>query len=410
MNYRGGQGGMQQVIPGGPLGKAKYALSLGRPDEAERIARKRLEKEGGDVGARVVLAQALLQQGQAREAAMEARRAIRAQNTNVDAHLVLSAAAMQTMGPMGQFRKVPEEALTAARRAVELAPRAAKTHVQLAEVLAANRDMAGARAEAETATKLEPRQAAGHLVRAVVLYTDKDPAGALDAANAALRNDKTLTQAEFIKANALIDLKQYDEALGALDVVDRNNGAMIGANNTRALRARVYYKQRKFGRSYRTFRELQAANPRFRWAAPVIAAVSMVTVGQFGQNAPIAVFILLSVLAVLLLFGLHFIPVVGGWIVAVLVLGLIGVFAFGALRQSQGQILGRAPGGTIGSLALAGIAFLAMFVLVLFIASRLVAHWTFDENALLIGGGLGLLFSALILYLFARFDRPTAAA
>jgi len=192
--------------------------------------------------------------------------------------------------------------------------------------------------------------------------------------------------------------------------VDRNNGAMIGATNTRALRARIYYKQRKFGQSYRMFRELQAANPRLRWLAPVIAAVSMVTVGQFGQNAPIAAFILLSVLAVLILFGLHFIPVVGGWIVAVLVLGLIGVFAFGALRQSQGQILGRAPGGTIGSLFLAGVAFLAMFVLVLFIASRIVAHWTFDENALLIAGGLGLLFSALILYLFARFDRPGAGA
>lgn len=408
MNYRGGQGGMQQVIPGGPLGKARYALSLGRPDEAERIARKRLEKEGGDVNARVVLAQALLQQGQAREAADEARRAIRGQSTNVDAHLVLAAALLQTQGPMGQFRKVPDEAIQAARRAVELQPRAAKTHVQLAEVLAANRDMAGARAEADTAVKLEPRQAAGHLIRAVVLYSDKDPEGALDAAQAALRTDRNLTQAEFIRANALIDLKRYDDALTALDTVDRTN-PMLGANSTQALRARVHYKQRKFGQSYREFRALQSANPRLRFLAPVLAAVSMIAVGQFGQNAQFFIIGLVTVLAVLILFGLSLIPVAGPWIVTVLVLGLIGLFAFGALRQSQGAILGAAPGGRLGSLGIAVVAFAAIFVLVLYLGSHTV-HWSFTSTWLGVAGALGLVFSAAILYLFGRFGGRRAGA
>src|SRR5260221_4523071 len=51
MSFRGGQPGGTGMIPGGPLGKAKYALASGRPDEAERIVRKRLEKQTDDVPA-----------------------------------------------------------------------------------------------------------------------------------------------------------------------------------------------------------------------------------------------------------------------------------------------------------------------------------------------------------------------
>src|SRR5262249_1944468 len=361
MTYRGGQGGM--TIPGGQLGKAKYALSIGRPDEAARLCLKILEKDAGNVGARVVLAQALLQQGQAREAAAEARRAIRAQNTNVDAHLILASALLQASGPMARFRGVPEEALQTAKRAVELQPRAAKTHVQYAEVLAAKRDMAGPRAEADIGVKLEPRLAGAHLIRAIVLYTDKDPEGALGASDAALRNDRSLTQADFIKANALVDLKRYDEALDSLDRVERTN-AQLGGSNTRAIRGRVYYKHRKFKQSYREFRQLQETNPRLRRLAPVLAGVSMVLVGQFGQSAQTAIVVLFAALIVVALFGLHFIPVVGGWIVAVLVLTLFGFVAFGAVRQSRGTILNAAPGGPLASLGLAAVAFAAMVYLV----------------------------------------------
>ncbi|HEX6817405.1 MAG TPA: tetratricopeptide repeat protein, partial [Ktedonobacterales bacterium] len=126
MIYRGGGMAGQGTIPGGPLGKAKYALSIGRADEAEKICRKRLERSPDDTSARVLLAQALLAQNMSVEAAEEARRAIREQPTNVDANLILSSASLQR----ANLRGVPAEAESAARRAVQLAPKASKTHVQ----------------------------------------------------------------------------------------------------------------------------------------------------------------------------------------------------------------------------------------------------------------------------------------
>ncbi len=402
-----GQGG-QAMIAGGALGKAKYALSLGRADEAERIARKRLEKDANDVGARVVLAQALLQLNQPREAANEARRATRAQNSNVDAHLLLSASLLQTGGMASRFTgSVPQEAITAAKKAVDLQPKAAKTHVQLAEALLAKRDNAGARAEAELAVKLEPRQASAHLVKAIVLYSDKDPQGALDEANAALRNERSLTQAELIRANALLDMKRYDDALGALDAVDRA-GPVLGAGNTGALRGRIYYKQRKFRQSYRQFRLLQAQNPRVRPLAPLLAGVSMVATGQFGQNAAVAIFTFLAVIILLALYGLQFIPVVGGWIVAVLILALVGLFAFGALRQARGSIL-RGPGGPVGMIGFGVVAFAAALTLVLWLASHSV-NYSFVPVWLVVGGTVGLVVSAVILYLFGRYGGGGTAA
>src|SRR5262249_62009813 len=130
-----------------------------------------------------------------------ARRAIRAQSTNVDAHLILASALLQTSGPMAQFRGVPEEALQAAKRAVDLQPRAAKTHVQFAEVLAAKRDMAGARAEADIAVKLGPRLAGAHPIRAIVLFSPKEPEGAGGAHAARLRREPTLSPARFFEAH-----------------------------------------------------------------------------------------------------------------------------------------------------------------------------------------------------------------
>jgi tetratricopeptide (TPR) repeat protein len=401
-----GQGG-QAMIAGGALGKARYALSLGRPDEAERIARKRLEKDVNDVGARVVLAQALLQMNQPREAANEARRAIRAQNTNVDAHMLLSSALLQSGGMASRFTGgVPQEAITAAKKAVDLQPRAAKTHVQLAEALLAKRDNAGARAEAEIAVKLEPRQASAHLVKAIVLYTDKDAQGALDEANAALRNDRSLTQAELIRANALLDLKLYDDSLAALDAVDKG-GPLLGAGNTGALRGRIYYKQRKFRQSYHEFRILQNQNTRVRPLAPVLAAVSMVATGQFGQNAAPAIFAFLAALVLLILYGLHFIPVVGGWIVGVLILALVGLFAFGAVRQARGAIL-KGPGGPVGMIGFGVVAFAAAFVLVAWLSSH-TANWSFVPIWFVVAGTVGLAISAVLLYLLGRYGGESLA-
>lgn len=396
MVYRGGGRGEQ--IVGGPLGQARYALATGNLEKAESICRKRLEKNPDDVSARTLLAQILLQQRQVDDAIAEAKRATEIQPSNTDAQLVLSAAYLQKGGPLG---RIPPEAERAARRAVQLQPKAAKTHVQLAEVLAAKRDLAGARAEADEACRLEPRLAGAQLMRAVVLLTDKDPQGALASADAALRADRNVAQAELIRANAYLDLKQYDDALKALDTLDRQ-APFLGGQSSEGLRGRIYYKQRKFRQSYRTFRALQSAQPRFRWAAPVTAAISMVLVGQFGQDSQTALVVLLAVLAALILFGLSFIPVVGGWIVVLLVLGLVGLFAFGAVRQTAGRFL---PGGSMRVLGLIGpvVAGLAGLVLALFALAAIFGRGSFGPVELLVAGVIGVAVAAVISFLLQRY-------
>jgi tetratricopeptide (TPR) repeat protein len=403
MIYRGGQGGMG-TIPGGPLGKARYALSNGHADEAERIVRKRLERSPDDTSARVLLAQALLQQGQAAEAAVEARRAIREQSTNVDANLVLSAAMLQR----ASLRGVPAEAEQAARRAVQLAPKQAKTHVQLAEVLAAKRDLARARAEADEAVRLEPRLAAAHLMRALILLSDKDPEGAIQAADTALRYDRTMAQAEFIKANALLESRRYDESLAALDSAERSNPLLLTGANAHSLRGRIYYKQRQFKKAYTQFLQTQVMNSRLRPLAPVLAGVNMVLVGQFGQNAQFAwVFLLLAVLFVIL-FGISFIPVVGPWIVAALVLALIAVTSFGAVRQARGRILPAAVSQKITVVVAGVMAFAAVTAIAAVIISALGtnvfhAHELRTPLTFVLAGAAGLAGSALGVYLLQRY-------
>lgn len=416
MMNRGGQGG-QVIIPGGPLGKARYALASGRPDEAERLCRKRLERDPGDTSTRVVLAQALLQMQQVDGAIDESRRAIREQSTNADAHMVLASALLQRTGRT-PFSKVAPEAETAARRAVQLQPKAARTHVQLAEVLAAKQDFFNARLEADEAIRLEPRLAGAHLMRALVLLSDHDPNGAVQASDAALRNDRTLTQAELIKANAFLDLQRYDDALTSLDVIERQSPALGGAN-TLMMRGRVYFKQRKYRRSYATFLALQRKNPRLKLFAPIIAGVNTLFVGQFGQSGQYAWLTLLLLLVALVFFLLHLIPVVGGWVVAVLLVGVIGFLSFSALRQARGTLLPAAP--TARAMAIGGtsVAFAAVLVLALFVIASLstnvfhsVRHWQLDPPTLLLGGVIAIGASVGALYLLLRYGGetgPTAA-
>jgi tetratricopeptide (TPR) repeat protein len=339
MGYRGTQPGGAGMIPGGPLGKARYALGMGRPDEAERIVRKRLEKQPDDVAARVLLAQILMQMQQTAEAGREARIALRYQPKSVDALMVLSSALTQ----QGGIRGIPAEAEQSARRAVELAPNNANAHVQLAEVLLRKREFDAARAEVDKAAKLEPRSPGVQLMRALVLLSDKDPEGAVQAADNAIRFGKqlapgSLAQADFIKANALIQLNRYDEALSSLDTAERQNPMLAGAN-ANTLRGRIYFKQRKYKQSYSQFLAAQLLSGRLVRLAPVLAGVNMVLVGLFGERAPFVLIGLLTVIVVLILFGLSYIPVVGPWIVMALVVALVGVFAVAFLRQLRGQVL-----------------------------------------------------------------------
>jgi tetratricopeptide (TPR) repeat protein len=323
--------------------------------------------------------------------------------------MVLASALIQKTNLIGN---VSAEAERAASRAVQLQPKSARTHVQLAEVYAAKKDMPNARAEVDRAIELEPRLAPAHLMRAMILFQARDPEGAIQSSDAALRNDRTLTQAEFIKANAYIDLKKYDDALASLNDAERHNVALPGPQ-IEILRGRIYFKQRKLGQSYAVFREAQAQNPRLKVLAPVIAGVNMVLMGFFGQSAQYAWIGLLLALVVLILFGIHFIPVVGGWIVAVLVLGILAVLGFGALRQAQGRILPPSMNRYLG-IFMGGVAGLMIFVVVLFIISRFAGglaagglSWLNPAWALL-AGVLGLAASALALFLLNRYPARSA--
>lgn len=337
MGYQGNQSGSMGMIPGGTLGKAKYAMATGRPDEAERICRKRLEREPGDVPTRVVLAQTLLQMQQVPEAIEEARRALRGQANNVDALMVLSSALLQRGGMAASLRGVPPEAEQAARRAVQLQPKTSNTHIQLAEVLVRKRDYAGARKEIDDAIKIEPRSPGAHLMRAIVLLSDKDPEGAIQASDAAIRNGRqlapgSLAQADLIKANALLEVRRYDEALSALNSAERQNPTIAGANG-RTMRGRIFFKQRKIAQSYAEFLGAQRATGRLKFLAPALAGLNMVVVGFFGQNAPFVLVFILILVALLIFFGISLIPVVGGWIVMALVVALTVYTAYTFLRQ-----------------------------------------------------------------------------
>ena len=349
MVYRGGAAGNMGGVPGGDVNRAKLALQMGRPDEAARLMRKRVERKPDDYMSRMILAQALLQMQQVDEALAEARRITKEQPTNADGFLLLSAALTQK-----QSRSSREAAEEAARRAVQLQPRVARTHVQLAEALMARQDLKGAREEADEAIKLEPRLAAAHLIRGLALLSDKDPEGAVAACESALRYDKDLFAAHFTLANALVEVKRYDEALTALNRAQQLNPS-LSQSQFDGLRGRILVKQRKFGQAYQMYLGT-ARQGRVKWLAPFVAALSMTS--YFGQYAPAVV---LVVLVLAIIFGIGFIPVVGSWIAVALLLGVLGVSFFGALRQYNGSIFPvvsqRIPALT--STAVVGVAILA---------------------------------------------------
>jgi tetratricopeptide (TPR) repeat protein len=378
-------------VPGGDINRAKLALQNNRPDEAERICRKRLERKPEDTQARMLLAQALLQLQRPDDAQVEARRATREQPTNSDAFLLLSAALAQK-----QNRRALQEAEETARRAVQLAPRQARTHVQLAEVLAARQDLKGARAEAEEAARIEPRLAAAHLIRGMVMLSERDAAGAVPALESALRYEGGLFPAHFALANAYVEVRRYDDALASLERAQALNPLLPPAQ-VEGLRGRIYLKQRRFGPAYREFQRAQRSSGRLPWLAPATAALSMTQV--FGRYAPVVV---IAIILLAILFGIGFIPVVGPWIAVLALLAVLGVSFFGALRQYEGAILPSGPGrmAALGATVVAGIA---VFVVVLYLGTWAIAHLS-KPNPLtfFIAGVLGLGAAAGAAYMWPR--------
>ncbi len=349
MPYRGGSGAGGEIA-GGQIQQAKLALMNNQPARAEEICRRRLEKKPDEIATRLLLAQALIQMQRAREGVNETRRILEAQPNSVDALLLLSDALMQTnqMNP-------PKEALTAAERAVELKPREARTHVQLAMALLSQRDFTRASEEAEEAVRLEPRLAAAHYIRGMALLNNKDYEGAADGFRAALRQDKSMAGAHFGLAQALSEMKDAPAALEAVNTAQQMN-PLIPQSQVVQLRAQIYRKQRSYGQAYNEYLVLTRAtgNRSQQRFAPLIAAFTFF-LSFFGRGAPIAATVVVLAVVFGVLFGLSKIPFAGGVIVDLLIIGGLGVLGWQVTRQYTGA----SPAAFIGNprvVALAGAA------------------------------------------------------
>ncbi|HEX9035966.1 MAG TPA: tetratricopeptide repeat protein [Ktedonobacterales bacterium] len=415
MSYRGGGQGGQAIVPGGVLGKARYALALGRPDEAERVVRKRLEQNPNDVAARVLLSQTLLQMRRTQEAVTEARKAVRANPKDPDAQLALSSALLQT----ARF-SVPEEARTAAERAVHLAPKLARARVQLAEIYVADKKDAQAVATADEAIKLEPRGPAGYFIKAMALNAQKDFQGAAQAAESAIRFDRDhqLPQAEYIRATSLVELKRYDDALTALGAAERGN-PLLGGAQADMLRGRIYFRQRKFGDSYQANLAAQRKGGRAGIFATPLAALNMVFTGLFGDRGQWALLIALAVIVVAILYGVSLIPVAGQWISTVLIIALMLTLSLTTVRQFNGTLLPANRGQWPLAIPLIAAVFIIAGVAALYLARLIEGLFTrgpllLTPTNVTIAGVVGAILAAVAAWgwpqLMGRFGGGRASA
>ncbi len=330
MPYRGGSSAGGEIA-GGQIQQAKLALMNNQPARAEEICRRRLEKKPDEIATRLLLAQALIQMQRAREGVNETRRVLEAQPNSVDALLLLSDALMQT----NQVNP-PKEALTAAERAVELKPREARTHVQLAMALLTQRDFTRASEEAEEAVRLEPRLAAAHYIKGMALLNNKDYEGAAEGFRAALRQDKSMAGAHFGLAQALSEMKDAPAALDAVNTAQQMN-PLIPTGQVVQLRAQIYRKQRNYRQAYNEYLTLTRTTggrnqQRF---APLIAAFTFF-LSFFGRGAQGVLVGIVFAVVFGVLFGVSKIPFAGGAIVDLLIVGLFGYLGWQVTRQYTG--------------------------------------------------------------------------
>lgn len=368
MSFRGGPGAGGD-LSGGPLQRARIALSNNQPAVTEEICRRRLEKKPDEVTTRLLLSQALLQLQRPKEAVTEAERVLVSQPNLVDALLVLSSALMHT-----NQANPPKESVAYAERAVQLQPRAGKTHVQLAEVLMMRKDFNRASEEADEAVRLEPRLAAAYLIKGLALLNLKDYEGSVQATQAALRQDKTMAPAYFTMAQSLAELKRTDEALEAVNKAQQLNPMLPEAQITQ-LRATIYRKQGRWRDAYKEF--LTATNARSAKPsrfAPLFAAIGLF-MSIFGQNGPYVFAAVLVALVMLVLLGISKIPAVGGGLVDILAVGIIGFLGWNAIKVQSG---GTSPLALLTNLRSAGLTLIAFVgsLVVIFVLARLLGSLT----------------------------------
>ncbi len=354
-----GGGGTMQGGGGNPVMRARQALAENRFDEAERLARRRLERKPDDTMARLVLAQALLQLQQADEAAEHAQRVVDAQPNNADGQLTLSAALSQSSN-----KAALERAEAAARKASALMPRSARPRVQLAEVALARRRLKEAKVAADEAIKLEPRLAAAHLIKGVVLLQDGDAAGSAEESRQAVRADRNLAPAYYTLALALNQLKQANEAEEALDKAQELN-APIPPATLLGLRGQIYLKKRQYPKSAVAYMMAQRASGRPGFIAWPLG-ILITFFSAFGKWAPLAI----AIVAALILFGLSAIPVAGHWLVAAVLLAVVGGLVFGYVRGVQSGALGL---GRFFSVA--GVAIICAIILIVVGGAAYLAVW-----------------------------------
>lgn len=160
------------------LRRARAAMEVGRPEEAERQARQALVHAPDDAEAHGLLGQSLVYQARWAEAQAAAEAGLKFQPDAEWLHRMRSI----TLREQGQL----DAALEAADTAVRCDPDAASAHYARSTALEAQKRLDEAEAAARTSIELDPDEARFHRQLGDVLLP-RDPAGAEKAYRDALR-------------------------------------------------------------------------------------------------------------------------------------------------------------------------------------------------------------------------------
>ncbi|MEM0913935.1 MAG: tetratricopeptide repeat protein [Planctomycetota bacterium] len=207
-----------------PDERASAALQLGRPGDAEKIARQALATHPESRSARMTLAYALAAQSKFDEAIPIAEQLVGELPDLVELHTLLgglhlergrgrdfaaaehcfaealrldpeNTVALSTTGEMWLRRGQPKRAMPFLQRALAQDPGKSDTYNQLARAYVAQNRKREAEVMARLAVSQSPEESAGHTMRAVTAYANSRYDEAVDACREALRIDAENTAA-----------------------------------------------------------------------------------------------------------------------------------------------------------------------------------------------------------------------